>query len=151
MKGKEWCSAAPPCCFGHVASLFFAEAGGGPSSAHLTVLERSSGSRARGRESQEGSQKSEGLWWGAAGAESHPHPGAPAGGRQGLRGWSGRQAARVPPPSFSHKEPRSQTERKKDFLPPPTQGLLSPFEDDLRKEKAGLKGSTQESQIHAWS
>lgn len=48
----EWRPLAAPCRFGHAAALFFAELRG-PGLAHLAVLERSSGSRARGRESQE--------------------------------------------------------------------------------------------------
>ena len=46
------------------------------------------------------------------------------------------------------KELRSQNERKR-ISPPFTQGLQSFFENDVRKEKAELKGNTEESQILA--
>lgn len=41
------------------------------------------------------------------------------------------------------KKPRGQTEKEKDFVSS-YQGRLSPFENDIRKEKAGLKGNPEE-------
>lgn len=57
----------------------------------------------------------------------------------------GRRQAPHPP---SQTESQEVKLKEKRVLPPLTQGL-SPFEDDVRKEKAGLKGNTEESQIHA--
>lgn len=74
--------------------------------------------------------------------ESHPHLGAWA----GEASRRGSQAAMGPPTSFSKNQ--EVTERKK-ISPPLTQGLLSSFENDVRKEKAELKRNTEESQIHA--
>lgn len=115
-RGTEWRPLAAPCRFGHAAALFFAELRG-PGLAHLAVLERSSGSRARGRESQEWSQKSEGP---SAGKRQWLSPtpiqerwqegGIPQGGE-----WEAGGNPPTPPPPFSNKEPRSQTEREKDF------------------------------------
>lgn len=79
-------------------------------------------------------------------AESHPHPQGSSGRSEVSRkGMGGRQAARGLHLLF--KEPRSQTERKKDLAFSST-GLLSSFEHDFRKEKARLKGNTKESQVH---
>lgn len=54
-----------------------------------------------------------------------------------------------PPPKPSQTKNQEVKLKVKRILPPLTQGLLSPFEDDVRKEKAGLKGNTEEGGIHA--
>lgn len=77
-------------------------------------------------------------------AETHTHPSRSAGPREASR--KGGQAGRGPHLLF--KTPRSQLEREKD-LTSSYRGLLPPLENDFRKEKAGLEGSTEESQIHA--
>jgi hypothetical protein len=89
----------------------------------------------------------EGLSREAAAAKSHPIlRGAQAECRvQEGDGGGGRQQGGL---QLSFKEPRSQTERKKDLAFTST-GLLSLFEHDFRKEKARLKRSTKESQTHA--
>lgn len=71
----------------------------------------------------------------------------PAPGSMGRGGIpEGESGSNGPPNSFSKNQ--EVTERKR-ILPPLTQGLLSSFENDVRKEKAELKWNTEESQIHA--
>ena len=81
----------------------------------------------------------------AAAAESPPiwEQWQEGGTRKRVEGEAGSKAS----PLF-FKELRSQNERKR-MSPPFTQGLQSFFENDVRKEKAELKGNTEESQILA--
>lgn len=55
---------------------------------------------------------------------------------------SGEAAARWPPTSFSKNQEVKLKEKR--ILPPLIQGHLFPFENDVRKEKAGLKGNPEE-------
>lgn len=71
----------------------------------------------------------------------------PAPGSMGRGGIpEGESGSNGPPISFSKNQ--EVTERKR-ISPPLTQGLLSSFENDVRKEKAELKWNTEGSQIHA--
>lgn len=115
---------------------------------HLSVLEGSSGSRARGRKSQEWSQKSEGPWQGGCSGWVTP-PSRMAGRREtSHKGVSGRQAARGPHLVLKQRTKKSNWKRKGFFLLS-LRVFCLPLKMVLEKKRQCWKGTQRKSQIHA--
>lgn len=73
-------------------------------------------------------------------AESHPHPGALAGGRHRIRGLSGRQAASPPTPLLKQRAKKSNW-KKKGFYLLLLRVFCLPLKMMLEKKRQGWKGT----------